>query len=436
MTLIGKSSLAAVLLLAGPQAWSQESAEAVIDPVNGRTVEQLVEMAMQRNGDILVTRQQVAVAQGGLVQARQRPNPTLDVSGTQELRGPMNTFMAGASIPLELYGRRDRRIEVAEGGIRVSEFDRTDVERRLRGDVESKFGEVLAAARNLQFTGDLLALNREALRLTTARAEQGAVPSLDADLLRVEVNRIDSSRADYEARLGVAVLELKSLVGMQPEEDLRLKGTLEPASTLVTRDGAVKRALESRPDLRSAREAERVANAKLKQAQTEGRMDASLSGTYQRMDSSFDLNGLTATGQLSRIQGIFHLATIGVSITLPTRNRNEGAVVIAFAEIEAAKRRREYAELVVSREVAAAFLQQAKAKESLDIYSRGVRDQAQQNLTVIRRVYELGRNQLLDVIAEQRRLIEIETGYTEALNRYYQASVRLRIVAGLDEVAP
>ena len=433
MALIGKSSLlAAVVLSAGPQTWGQQSAEAVIDPVNGRTVEQLVELAMRKNGDVLVTRQQVAVAQGGLVQARQRPNPSLDVSGTQELRGPMNTFMAGASIPLELYGRRDRRIEVAQGGIRVSEFDQADVERRLRGDVESQFGEVLASARNLQFTGDLLAINREALRLTTARAEQGAVPSLDADLLRVEVNRIDSSRADFEARLGVAVLELKSLVGMLPEDDLRLKGTLEPAPTLVTREDAVRRALESRPDLRSAREAERVANAKLKQAQTEGRMDASLSGTYQRMDSSFDLNGLTAAGQLSPIQGIFHFATIGVSITLPTRNRNEGAVAIAFAEIEAAKRRREYAELVVAREVAAAFLQQAKAKESLEIYSRGVRDQARQNLTVIRRVYELGRNQLLDVIAEQRRLIEIETGYTEAMNRYYQASVRLRIAAGLD----
>jgi len=432
MKLIGTSSL---LLLAGSLAHGQQLNQVVIDPVNGRTVQQLVELALQKNGDVLVTRQQVAVAQGNLVQARQRPNPTLDVSNMKELRGPMNTFMVGASIPLELYGRRDRRIEVAEGAIRVSELDQTDVERRLRGDVESKFGEVLAAARDLQFTGDLLALNREALRLTTARAEQGAVPSLDADLLRVEVNRIDSSRADFEARLGVTVLELKSLVGMRPEEDLRLKGTLEPLPTAFSQEEAVQRALENRPDLRSAREAERVAGARLKQAQTEGRLDASLSGTYQRMDSSFDLNGLTASGQVSRIQGIFHLATIGVSITLPTRNRNEGAVAIALAEIEAAKRRREYAELVVTHEVAAAFLQRDKAKESLEIYSRGVRDQAQQNLGVIRRVYELGRSQLLDVIAEQRRLIDIETGYTEVLNRYYQASVRLRIVAGVDEVA-
>jgi len=60
-----------------------------------------------------------------------------------------------------------------------------------------------------------------------------------------------------------------------------------------------------------------------------------------------------------------------------------------------------------------------------------VRDQASQNLDVIRKTYELGRTQLLDVIAEQRRFIEIETGYTEALNRSYQASVRVRTAAVL-----
>jgi hypothetical protein len=53
----------------------------------------------------------------------------------------------------------------------------------------------------LQFIEDLLKLNRDALGLTQARADQGAVPPLDANLLRVEVNRIDSRRADPEPTL-------------------------------------------------------------------------------------------------------------------------------------------------------------------------------------------------------------------------------------------
>lgn len=416
------------LLAGSAPAWCQTS---VIDSVRGRTVEELIDIAFRQNGDVLVMQQRVAAAQGDLTQARLRPNPTIDLSGMQEYRGPMNSFMVSASIPLELFGRRDRRVEVAERGIKVSEFERSDVNRRLRAEIASKFGDVLAASQSLQFTMDLLKVNRDALQLTETRAEQGAIPTLDASLLRVEVNRIDSLRTEAESRLGVALLDLKSLVGMKPDEDLRLRGTLEPSAIAVPNEDLIARALD-RNDLNALRAAEEAASARIRQAQSEGKLDASLSGSFQRMDSGYPLNGLTPLGQPTRIQGIFNLATIGVSIRLPTRNRNEGAIATAVADLAAAKRQREYAELIVTREVASALLQQSKAKESLDIYGPGVRDQARDNLAVIRRVYELGRSQLLDVITEQRRLIEIETGYIDTLNRYYQASVKLRLAAGID----
>lgn len=322
-------------------------------------------------------------------------------------------------------------MEVAAGGIRTADFERMERERQVRGEVEAKFGEVLAALRNMQVIEDLLKLNQDALGLMRARADQGAAPPLDANLLQVEVNRIDSRRVDFEATLGVSLLELKSLIGMKAEEQLQLRGALESQPLELTRDAAIQRALATRPDLLAARAAEEVASAKLKQAQTEGRADASVSANYQRMDSSFDLNGLNDAGQVRPIQGVFHSIGAGVSITLPVRNRNEGTIQTAVAQVEEARRRREYMELIVTREVLAAFLMEAKAKESLEIYSRGVRDQASQNLDVIRKTYELGRTQLLDVIAEQRRFIEVETGYTEALNRSYQASVRVRTAAAL-----
>ncbi|MGH9673301.1 MAG: TolC family protein [Bryobacteraceae bacterium] len=421
-----------VALLSAPAGWTQSGPEAVLDPVGGRTAEALVRLAMEQNGELLAGRQQIAAAQGSLLQAGLRPNPMFDVSGMKEPAGPMNSFMVGGALPLELFRRRERRVEVARSVVRVSELEQAERERQLRAAVESKFGDILASLRDLQFTGELLALNREGLRLTELRAGQGAIPPLDADLLRVEVNRIDALRADIESKLGVAVLELKSLAGLAPDETLRIRGSLEPAPLKITQEEAVGRALQSRPDLLSARATEQVSGARLKQAETEGKPDASLSASYQRMDSGFGLNGITQTGELRRIQGIFHLVTVGASFSWPLRNQNQGAVAAAAAEIEAARRRREYAELIARREVAAAFLARDKASAGLEIYRHGVRDQAQQNLAVIRRVYELGRSQLLDVIAEQRRLIDVEMGYTEALQRYYQATVRLRIAANLD----
>ena len=420
-----------LVLAAAIPLWGQRANEGILDLVHGRTVEELVSIALQRNGDILAARQQVEAARGGLTQARLRANPSTELSGSKEVGGPQNTLLLGASLPLELYHRRERRMEVAAGGIHLADFERMERERQVGGEVEAKFGEVLAALRNVQVIEDLLKLNQDALGLTQARADQGAVPPLDANLLRVEVNRIDSRRAELEATLDVAVLELKSLIGMKAEEPLQLRGTLGSQPLEMAREEAVQRALAVRPDLLAARAAEEVASARVKQARIEGKADASISANYQRMDSSFDVNGLNEAGQLRPIQGVFHSIGGGVSISLPVRNRNEGAIQTAVAQMEEARRRREYMELIVTREVLAAFLVEAKAKESLDIYSRGVRDQASQNLDVIRKTYELGRTQLLDVIAEQRRFIEVETGYTEALNRSYQAAVRVRAAAAL-----
>lgn len=425
-----ESFLTIVALTLAFPALGQRASQAVLDPVRGRTVDELVTRALAQNGELLAGLHQVAAGRGGVTQARLKANPSFEVTDAQSVAGGMNTFMIGGSLPLELYHRRERRIDVAQSGVKMLELEQAERERRLRSEIETKFGEVLASVRNLQVTEELLEVNRKGLDLTQIRADQGAAPPLEANLLRVEVNRIDALRVDLEGKLDVSMLELKSLVGSQPEEELRLKGSLESGLPDPSRGPAIQQVLNTRPDILSLRAAEQVASAKLRQAETEARPDASVSANYQRMDSSFDVNGLNAAGQLRPVQGIFHFLSVGVSITLPVRNKNQGAIETAVAQVDEAKRRREYAELIATREVAAALLTREKAQEGLRIFREGVRDQAAQNLDVVRRTYELGRTQLLDVIAEQRRFIEVETGYTEALSRFYQATVRLRTVTG------
>jgi cobalt-zinc-cadmium efflux system outer membrane protein len=55
---------------------------------------------------------------------------------------------------------------------------------------------------------------------------------------------------------------------------------------------------------------------------------------------------------------------------------------------------------------------------------------------VVRQTYALGRGTLLDVIAEQRRYIDIENGYTDALRQVYDARVEIdRVTATLTPTA-
>jgi cobalt-zinc-cadmium efflux system outer membrane protein len=173
-----------------------------------------------------------------------------------------------------------------------------------------------------------------------------------------------------------------------------------------------------------------MAQAKIRREEAEGRWDARFNLGYQRQDFGFSLNGLTDRGGTRPIQDTFNYVGGGVTITVPVRNKNQGNVAAATAESQAAERKREGAELIVRQEVAAAFAQLAAARRALDIYTRGVRDVAGRNLAVVRQAYELGRTSVLDVIAEQRRYIDIEMGYTESLKLVYDAHVEIERAVG------
>ena len=127
-----------LIVAAAIPLWGQRASDGIVDLVNGRTVEELVSIALQRNGDFLAAQQQVEAARGGLTQARLRANPSAELNGSKEVGGPQNTLVLGGSLPLELYHRRERRMEVAAGGINMADFERMERERQVRGEVDRK----------------------------------------------------------------------------------------------------------------------------------------------------------------------------------------------------------------------------------------------------------------------------------------------------------
>ena len=399
------------------------------------TVEELVARALTDSPDLRASRAEIDAAVGRLQQAGLRPNPMLELGGQKAL-SPDNNVTIGLAVPLDLNGRKEGRVGLADRELQMKRAQVRDRERRLAADVRMKAGELLAARRGLAVTDDLLTVNRDALRLVQHRVSQGATPPLDESLILVEVNRLDATRQMLASRVDIVALQLKALAGMAPDAPLALRGDLAPSEPPPITDEAVRQALTARPDLEAARADVAMGAAKIRKERAEGRWDASVNVGYQRQNFGFDLNGITSTGGTRPIQDVFHYFGAGVSIMLPVRNRNQGNIAAASAEAQAAERRLQFAELTVRQEVAAALAQYEAARRSLEIYERGVRDVATRNLSVVRQTYALGRGTLLDVIAEQRRYIDIENGYTDALRQVYDARVEIdRVTATLTPTA-
>jgi outer membrane protein, heavy metal efflux system len=394
------------------------------------TIDELVTRALADNPDLRAARAEVDAARGRLLQAGLRPNPMLDLSAQQNVTGPDNNMTLGVTLPLDLNRRKEGRVGVAERELEMKSAQVADRERGLRADVRMKAGEVLAAQRNLRITQDLLDVNRQALGLVRERVRRGAAPSLEENLERVEVNRLDASRQLLESRVDVPTLQLKALVGLGPDAPLAIQGDLSPLPLTLDREEGLRRALAARPDLLATRAEVEMARATIRKEQAEGRWDASVNVGYMRQNMGFDLNGLTERGETRPITDIFHFVGGGVTIMLPVRNRNQGNIAAAFAATQAAERRADFATLTIRQEVAAAFIQHQAAQRSLEIYAPGVRELARQNLEVMRKAYALGRTSLLDVITEQRRYIDIEMGYTDALKQVYDAVVDIERAVG------
>jgi cobalt-zinc-cadmium efflux system outer membrane protein len=124
----------------------------------------------------------------------------------------------------------------------------------------------------------------------------------------------------------------------------------------------------------------------------------------------------------------------GISLDLPVRNKNQGAIEAAIADSEAAKSRREFSELTVRREVATAFAQYDRAVRAEEIFRVGARDAAKANLDVVRQTYELGSKTLIDYISEQRRFIELENDFIDAQLAVYNARVDIERATAAPEL--
>lgn len=397
-----------------------------LDPVGGMTADKAVELVLENNGELQAVRKEVDASRSMIKQARLRPNPKLDLKGANQIGGPDNNQMAEVMLPLELGGRRKARVAVAQRELEARELELANQERLLAADVRLKFGEALAAIKRLEVTESTLLVARQGYELVSARVTEGKIAPLEQNVFLVEVNRLQSIRETAESKVESAMFELRNMIGKRPDEPLRLRGDfsglIAPLPQLAV---STENALRQRPDLQGARTLELLADARIEQAKSVGRLDATVKGGYQRMNSGYMLSGYDDQGILQPIQDVFHFFTFGVEIDLPVRNRNQGAVEAATFEREAARRRIEFGELTIRRDVAAAFAKYNRAVRSLAFFQNGVRDQAKANLDVIWQMYELGAKSLLDYISEERSFLEIENQMIDAEFEAYAATIEI-----------
>ena len=385
-------------------------------PPTVSTVDDLVRTGIANNKDLAAVRERVAEAKGLARQAGVRPAPTLGLNGsTGKPLGTIGEEQYGGELsePIETFGKRGKRIRVAEFSVGLAEAELQGRTTELAYEIRAAYAEVLAERRKVKLLGDLMAFNTDTLRLTEARVKEGDVAPLEAGLLKVEVSQAEVSRMSAQSRLTSAEFELRRLAGLSgatpiPDTDF-------PPPKPLPLEALQQKALENRADLKSARIEQEQQTASVTLAKADAKPDVTLSAGYARQDSQFDgLLGFTSNGTPSPIRDRVDLLTFGVSIPLRTSRSGAGNVQAATARTSGARLHQDYLERTIPLEVASAYRRWRTASDSLQVLKSGVMDPSSANLSVIREAYKLGQLRLLDVLNEQRRLVDTQLAYIDA----------------------
>lgn len=397
---------------------------------DGIPLAEIVRRAFETNGDIKIARLEVERARARLQQARLRANPTLEVeqtSGRLVGSGGDGELSVGASLPLDVYNQRQRRIDVAQAEITLREAEVAARQRELAGQIFSNYAEALAALKELQVLEDLLELDTETTRFVQIRVNEGETAPLELNLLQTEVERLRARRQLAEGKLQAAISKLKFYAGVPYEESLKLREDMTTARFLnipTTLETSLEVALRNRPEIRVAELEEQLASAGLRLVRAQSKPDLTAYTRYTQGRSVVDL----PTGAFpQRDRGL----TFGVAIGIPVFNKNQGAKAEAEIAIRQAQERRAFAEQVIRSEVVAAFQRIGAANRALAILEQSVLPRSQQNIVTIQKVYEIGELKITDLIAEQRRLLDANRDLTETLTERYRANADLFNALGI-----
>lgn len=398
--------------------------------------DELVRLAAQYNDVFLARKQQIIQAGGSLVESALRPPPraSIAIGSGRVVNSPgYDEGIADFTYTFETAGKRQKRMSVAEIGVDIARSDLAEAYRLLAFDVKAQYGAAAAERVKLNEIQRLLEITTQDVNITTQRVNEGDAPRLAQQLLTVESNRV---RADQEGRQGnyqSAVLTLSRTLGIDIPAGRSLSVALDRQPQTMIVEELQNIAMRKRPDLIRLRLQREQASRDLILAEANGRpnVDAFLRYSYN-YNKYPGLFALSPNGSPASLTQANHFLTTGISMQLFTKKRAEGPMQIATSRQEQYRLELDHEERSVKLEVAAALRRVQTTQQALDTLRTGVVAQADSNLQVVREAFRLGQLRVVDVLVEQRRLIDIRLSYVDTALQHFLAVCELERATGVD----
>jgi cobalt-zinc-cadmium efflux system outer membrane protein len=387
------SRVALAIALAGGVTLAAQQAAPTPAPL---TLEAALARALEANRTIAVARLATPVAAAGTGVARERPNPDLSVEASRETPKQAVTF----SLPIELGGKRDRRVSLAEAGVASTEAEIARVVADVQNDVRRAYFLLVAAERGVGLATDARALAVRVHDAAAARLAAGAAPQQEERQAQLVLVGADQDLTGARGEAAAARAELNGLLGQPPTTPLPLADGLS-SGPLPAADDVLAQARRANTTLVALdrRIAEQTARRDLSRAMRTPDLTAGAGITYLAMPE-------------------FHVGwRATASITLPLFTKHLAGVLLEDMELARLTAERDAAAADIAASITAALARAAAAREQMVRYDTEILPLMLEIERMAQEGYTAGQRDLVNLItALQQNRESRQLGLQAGLN--------------------
>ena len=329
----------------------------------GQSVKLTLQEAGQRfaacNLELIAERYNIDIAEAGVIQARLFENPVISLEKNVYNRLNGKYFDVGkegeAVVEIEqliyIAGQRNKRVRVEKLNKEMAVYQFEEVLRTLRSELNSKFIEIYYTRKSLSVYDKETGYLERLLEAMKEQNEKGNISLLEKSRIQALLLSLQQERNEALNRLIALQGDMRLLLGLEADE------AFEPvfdASVLKQMDtGAVSFAelaerLAGRPDMKMARTNIQVSRANVSLQKSLAFPEVSLKGSYDRAGNFCD-----------------NYFAVGLSISVPVFNRNQGNIKSARLAVLQNTNREELARRQAETEL---FTSYARLEKAVKLY--------------------------------------------------------------------
>jgi cobalt-zinc-cadmium efflux system outer membrane protein len=195
----------------GPAVRAQTAAP--VSAPSPLTLQSAFAIADEQNRTLLAARLGRAVDAAAIGVAEQRPNPEASFEAARDTPHEVISL----ALPLELGGKRGRRIELAQATLARTTAQLAVQALEVRRSVRLAYYELVAASGQVQITSELRGFAERTRNAARDRFESGAAPRLEALQAELLLAQADNDQEAARGRQAAARTTLNTAMGRAPD---------------------------------------------------------------------------------------------------------------------------------------------------------------------------------------------------------------------------